>query len=126
MSREMFEFEYLADRRVLVATTRSFWREETAREYMDALAREMAKVRRTSPRFAMLGDAREFPVQTEAVMQILATQSSANEGVRKLAIVVSSTLNTMQAQRSFQSDRIRVFKDMNDALTWLNTDTKHA
>jgi len=45
MSREKFDFKYLADRRVLVATTRGFWTEETAREYMDALIEEMAKVR---------------------------------------------------------------------------------
>lgn len=126
MSKEMFEFQYLADRRILVATTRGFWTEETARDYMAALAREMAAVRRASPRFGMLSDARDFPVQTEAVMKILAAQSSANDGVRKLAILVSSTLNTMQAQRSFQSDRIKVFKDKDEALAWLATDNRPA
>jgi hypothetical protein len=30
----------------------------------------------------------------------------------------------MQAQRSFQSDRIEVFKDMDDAVAWLETSTK--
>jgi hypothetical protein len=59
-------------------------------------------------------------------MKILAAQSAANEGVRKLAILVSSTLNTMQAHRSFQSNRIRIFKDMDDALAWLETSTKLA
>jgi len=58
-------------------------------------------------------------VQTEAVMKILAMQSSAYEGVRKLAIVVSSALNTMQAERSFQSDRMKVFTRMEDAVAWL-------
>lgn len=125
MSGAMFQFEYIAQRRVLVATTRGFWLEGAAREYMDALSREMTKIRRTCSRFAMLSDAREFPVQTEAVMNILATQSSANNGVRKLAIVVTSTLNTLQAQRSFKSDRIRVFQDINDAFAWLDPDTKH-
>jgi hypothetical protein len=123
MAGEMFEFEYVADKCILVTTTRGFWTEETAREYMDALGREMAKVRRISPRFALLSDAREFPVQTEAVMKILAAQNAAHEGVRRLAIVVSSTLNTMQAHRSFQSDRIRVFKEMEDAVAWLETST---
>lgn len=97
----MFEFDYLADRRVLIATTSGFWTEKTAREYMNALADEMSKIRRSTRRFAMLSDAREFPVQSEGVMKILSAQSSANEGVRKLAVVLSSTLNTMQAQRSF-------------------------
>jgi hypothetical protein len=119
-----YQFEYLAGKRILLATTRGFWTEDTARAYMDALSREMAKVRRTCSRFSLLSDAREFPVQSEGVMKILAAQSAANEGVRKLAILVSSTLNSMQAQRSFQSDRIEVFKDMDDAVAWLETSTK--
>jgi hypothetical protein len=126
MASAKFDFEYLGDKRILIATTRGFWTEETAHEYMAALTREMANVRRRSSRFALLSDARDFPVQSEAVMKILSAQNAAYEGVRKMAIVVSSTLNTMQAHRSFQSERIGVFKDMDEAFAWLDTGTKPA
>jgi hypothetical protein len=114
-----FEIKYLADKRILTWRLRGFWTEETALEFQQAVDGEMAKVRRTCARFACLSDTRDFPVQTEKVMDILARQSATHEGARKMAIVVSSALNTLQAQRSFSSDRVKVFQNLGEATHWL-------
>ena len=114
-----FDIQYLAEKQILMSTLKGFWSDDTAHQYRQALECEMAKIRRTRRPIACLSDARDFPVQTEAVMKILAARSTPGEGARKLAIVVSRALNTMQAQRSFPTDRVKVFKDMEDATAWL-------
>ena len=102
-------------------TLSGFWTVEVAHAFKAVLAAEMIKVRRTHRRFTSLSDTRGFPVQSAEVMQLLATmsRSSANNGSRKLAILVSTALNDLQANHSLASDRIRVFREEAKALDWL-------
>ena len=120
----MFEFEFLADQKVLKWRLTGFWTEAVALEFKAALAREMDRARAVCPRFASLSDTSAFPVQSEPVMRILASMSrdSLAEGSRKLAILVATALNELQAQRSFSSDRIRIFRAETEAMAWLTED----
>ncbi len=124
----MYEIDFLRKEKVLRWRLRGFWTEETALAFRDALVKKMAEVRSTCPRFGSLSDTRDFPVQSGAVMKILASDlhSSTSEGSRKMAIVVSTTLNQLQAERSFNSDAIRVFRDEQAALAWLTEPPAHS
>lgn len=81
----------------------------------------MARARQTNRRFNSFADARDFPIQSAEVMKILSMMSRgpANDGSRRLAILVSTSLNGLQAQHSLADDRIRIFRDEAAALVWL-------
>ena len=99
-----------------------FWSEVTVEAFERELQAQIAKVSTVSAGFDTLSDASAFPVQSPAVatrfgalMQALGT---ARHG--RIAVVVASTLNKMQAERSLGSERVKVFLDRSSACAWLD------
>lgn len=117
----MFTIEFLPHQAILRWKLTGFWTVDVALRFKAALAAEMARARQTHRRFNSISDARDFPIQSAEVMKILAmmSRSSTNEGSRRLAILVSTALNGLQAQQSLANDTIRVFRDEAAALGWL-------
>ncbi|HVF93540.1 MAG TPA: hypothetical protein VM900_04430, partial [Sphingomonas sp.] len=72
------------------------------------------------PAYDVLSDARGFAVQTSGVAERF--QALAESGAaRRTAIVVSSALAKMQARRTLESERVRIFGDMDAARAWLES-----
>ena len=87
----------------------------------------MAAVQRLESRgirYDILSDARDFGVQskeiTEAFDRMMARH--ADYGTRRTAIIVSSHLSRMQAQRVMSAPDIRVFLGYEEARDWLLAD----
>jgi hypothetical protein len=122
----VFEIEFLREPAILRWKLTGFWTVETAHRFAAALTLEMAKVRRSHSRFSSFSDTRGFPVQTAEVMKILTdlSRGPGNAGSRKLAILVSTALNSLQAEHTLASDRIHVFRDEGKAFAWLAQPTQ--
>jgi hypothetical protein len=71
--------------------------------------------------FRVLGDVREFHVQSKEVVEIMegSQRSSAELGVDRMAIVYSSTLVKMQFRRISEMLEAQFFEDREAALEWL-------
>lgn len=98
-----------------------FWTLVTLATYTARLVAETSKLRLRGRSFDILSDARGFAVQSAAVtagFDALSRKGAASHRGRT-AIVVASTLNKIQAERSLVLDKVRVFLDMQEARQWL-------
>lgn len=106
--------------RLLRWTLRGFWEADDARDFMAAMRTEISSLGRPPQRWNGLGDAREFPIQSPEVSDLMRrgpAGSLRHDG--RIAIVVGSMLGKLQATRSLDDPKTRCFLTMEEACAWL-------
>lgn len=102
-------------------TSRGFWSVEEAHALTKALYKESLPFIEKRERFRVLGDLREFKVQSQDVVNVMlaSQEGSAQLGVDRMAIVISSTLVKVQFRRISEALKIEFFEEHDDAIAWL-------
>ena len=118
----MYDIRFDEDQRLILLKLEGFWHPETIADFSAALVSKAKEVgRRSSRPFSMLSDGTNFPVQSAMVatgfVDLMNQLSPIVTG--RMAIVASSTLNRMQAQRIFTDPKIEVFATREEATAWL-------
>lgn len=114
----MFEIVFDDADKLMRLRLTGFWDAETTARFVEKVRAESAAAQQRHGSFDVLGDARDFAVQTPDVAErfrLLAEQASA----RRTAVIMTSALAGMQARRNLPTDRFRVFGDMAAAQAWL-------
>ncbi|HEU0044029.1 hypothetical protein [Sphingomonas sp.] len=122
--RPAFEVRYDAVARRLRWTMRGFWTMREVAGLGAAMQDALAPLGPPPHRFDGLCDSRDFPVQSAEVSNALGLIDKAGSAMRqgRVAIVVGSMINKLQAERTLTSPDVRVFLTMEDAEAWLNQD----
>lgn len=120
----MFSISHDPDRPLIRVTISGFWSVETVDAYCDALGRAVAATLSQGRRFGLLIDARDYPLQNAEAsrhFQERAAQWPApGDGpLAGVAIIVSSTLNKLQTERTFGKS-VTIFQQPEEALKWFD------
>ena len=96
---------------------------EDVRAYQRSLQLAATESRRRLGKVRIFVDASRSPVQSAEVMAEFLTLEppTSGEGDR-MAVLVASSLGTLQTKRALKSDREQVFGSKSDALAWLTAD----
>ena len=117
----MFTIEVDEQAAILHLKLTGFWTPDTMRQFAAALVPAVERLQRRCATYSVLSDSTEFPVQSpevgEGFERIMAAGASRTRG--RTAIIVSTMLNKLQAQRVFRSPNVRIFLDRDGALAWL-------
>jgi hypothetical protein len=117
-------FEVAFDRkmRLLRWTMRGFWTMADVAAFAAAMRAATEPLGPPPQDYDGLCDSRDFPVQNREVSDALGHIDRIGSTMRRgrLAIVVGSTMNKLQAQRTLLSDGVRVFLSMDEAQAWLH------
>ena len=117
----MYTIRFDPQEHVLHLTLSDFWTEATLALFTAEMVAKATALRRDGRPYGVLSDSRNFPVQSPAVAQgferLMAAGAKAGAG--PTAVVVASTLNKLQAERSLAGGRVRVFLDEGEARAWL-------
>lgn len=112
---------YDAETEVLALRVVGLWSPLVLASFGTALLAKTTWLKMRGQRYDVLSDSRNFAVQTGIVARgferMMARGVHANVG--HMAIVVGSVLNKLQATRSLQHERLRVFLDLAEAQDWL-------
>lgn len=102
-----------------------FWNVENVDEFCAALKIEVETMTRTGRTPHVLGDARDFAVQSASVSGAFekAMMRDIVPRVGRLAILVSSMLSKLQVERDAVAPTTQVFQNETDALAWLEAGT---
>ena len=117
-----YEVRFDGTRRRLHWTMRGFWTLREVGGLAEAMRSALAPLGPRPHRYDGLCDSRDFPVQTAEVSHALGRIDQAGATMRqgRMAIVVGSTLNKLQAQRTLTSPDVRIFETLDSAQAWLN------
>lgn len=117
----MFDVKFDAVARRLVLRLSGFWSDRTMTEFEQALERTLASAKRQFNDYETVSDASAFTVQSAAISArfgaLMASLSANRHG--RVAIVVASTLNKLQVERSMGKSNVRAFLDRSAADQWL-------
>lgn len=119
----MYSIRFDPYRHVFYLSLTGFWTMTIVVQFAAEMLVRTTAARVRHRRFAILSDARDFPIQSAVVSQyferIMARGIDMNVG--PTAIVVASHLNKLQAERLFDLRRVRVFLDREEAERWLDS-----
>jgi hypothetical protein len=118
---EKFRFDFDFDRGLLTIAMSGFWDFTTLEQFAVALPAALRALTAARRHTALLVDMRDFPVQAR---ELVAQQERILFDVSPLfpergALVVSSALFQLQAERVAGNFGHRVFRSMGPALDWL-------
>lgn len=117
----MYEIEFDAARRLFIVRAEGFWSLGTIAGFSAAALAQGAWARARHGRYAVLADARAFPVQSAEVaraFEMLVAKSIALSDA-PYAVVLGSMLAKMQADRVVNGPNCRTFLDLAEAEGWL-------
>ncbi len=98
-------------------------RVEDVTDYLAVLTSTVAEARRRSGKVRVLADLRRSPVRTqEAAERIRVGNQSLYRSGDRVALLVASSLLTMQLRRNLVAQYQRIFTSQQDAETWLMAD----
>lgn len=106
----------------ICATLNGFWDIEVLKHFDREARRVVTEVTQRSPGcgLTVLIDARESVTQSQDVATgFQALSASLGKNIRKTAVLVSSTIHKMQAERINPSSNHRIFHEEKEALSWL-------
>lgn len=114
--------------RLLRLTLNGLWSPLTVASFTAHLLVTATRERFVSRPVDVLSDSRRFAVQTGTVAAAFEglMAKAANHGAGRTAIVVGSSLNKLQAERTLASPNVRVFLAMDEAEQWLAGSTAAA
>ena len=118
----MYRIDYDEGRNLLKLTLSGFWQPETFAAFVQDMRKTTERITRQRGGYDLLSDSTQFPVQSAEVSQGFAKmfQAGVHANSGRMAIVVKSMLNKMQAEHVFAGTGIRIFLDAADALAWLD------
>ncbi len=116
-----FTVERSNNPREIYWTASGLWDMRTIQELFGELLEVSKPFRDDRKGFRVLGDLREFAVQTREVAEQMqqSQTASAQLGVDRMAILVSSVLVKQQFRRITESMELEFFENKSDALAWL-------
>ncbi len=119
---EKFEVRYDPAQCRLHWTIREFWSLADVAAFATALRAEVERLGPPPRRFDGLCDSRDFPVQSAEVSAALGQIEQASRHLQhgRVAVVVGSMTNKLQAQRTLAGDHVRIFLDADEAVAWLD------
>lgn len=119
--RAKFRFDYDSRRNRVLIHIRDFWTVETVRAFAAAAGAKAQEVRAIRDDYDVLIDSRDFPVQANAVADLLPSIAEAGLTLTsgRAASVVGSHLNKLQAERTQTHPRMRIFMTVEEAEAWL-------
>ena len=106
-------------RGLLRLTVTGFWTPAMAAAFLAEWSAATFPLRRANRPFAVIADCRNFAVQSEEVGAPIAAYLSGSENPGRRAILMSSVLGKMQAQRAIDHPDVGVFMSESDAMSWL-------
>lgn len=117
----MYSFRFDANARILHIRTEGMWTVATLAAYAAESLMRGAALKLRYRRFSVIADVRDFPVQTAEVAKAfeLLMAKSADLITAPSAIVVSSMLSKLQAERVGKHPLMRVFLDHDQAVAWV-------
>jgi hypothetical protein len=117
----MFEIEFDEKRLLLIATLEGYWSIEIFDRYKAELLSTMRNIRKRHPFFSMLSRSAALPVQPPEISAGFTAMIGDldNHCPGRIAIMVGSVLNKIQASRILRHPRIGIFFDEDEALHWL-------
>ncbi|WP_374943956.1 hypothetical protein [Sphingomonas sp.] len=120
---DLAPFDVAFDRsaRLLRWTMRGFWTMADVAAFAGAMRAAIGHLGAPPHRSDGLCDSREFPVQSGPVSAALGEIDRIGSATRqgRFAIVVGSTMNKLQAERTLKGEGVRVFLSMQEAEAWL-------
>lgn len=119
----MYSISYDPDHAFVRVELRGFWSIELVDRYCDALQELIGSLVGAGNRFALLIDAREYPLQNPDVSARFLARTPdwppPGEGpVAGVAMIVASTLSKLQAERTIGAG-VMFFHDADEAEQWL-------
>ena len=117
----MYRFDY--DRAVdcFRIHVSGFWTPADVQEFGPALHAKAKEIGRQSPRFDVMIESLDFPVQANDVADMLngvmAQSIEITQG--RVAVVVASQLNKLQVERTLVHPRVRPFLSIAQGQAWL-------
>ncbi|HEX8447529.1 MAG TPA: hypothetical protein VF649_13060 [Sphingomonas sp.] len=116
-----FDVRYDHADRILHWTMRDFWEMADVAAFATAMQRAVAVLGAPPHVYDALCDSRGFPVQSGEVSLALGRINDVGRTMRsgRTAIVVGSTMNKLQAQRTLIDPDLRVFLTLDAAMAWL-------
>jgi hypothetical protein len=117
----MYELNFNEELGLLEATLSGFWTLETVIAFQKDMAGMVMKYSRRFPKFGMLSDARELSVMSADASKAFSEGSHdfARLHHGRVAIVLETSLNKMQARRATADQEPSFFADIGDARQWL-------
>jgi hypothetical protein len=111
-------------RRELHWSASGHWTEEEAVKLPKALFLQSLVFIEKGQKFRVLGDLREFHVQNQDVVEVMrgSQEGAAQNGVERMAIVLSSTLLKLQFRRISAGLNLEFFETKEEALLWLRAE----
>jgi hypothetical protein len=119
----MYRFDYDPSHNRINVLMRGMWTVDTVRDFAAAAGVFAQEVRATRADYDVLIDTRDFPVQPNDVADLLPriTEAGLTLTTGRAASVVGSHLNKLQAERTQDHRRFRVFLSLEEAEAWLAT-----
>lgn len=117
----MFRIDHdLSANRVRISV-KGFWRREDVPALASTLHETLREVRKSRDDFNVLVESFDFPVQANDVADLLTDvmRGGINLTSGRVAVVVGSQLNKLQAERTLAHPRVKVFLSMEQAELWL-------
>lgn len=120
-----FEVSLDPHARLLRWTMGGFWSLSDVAAFGGAMRAAVKPLGPPPQRFDGLCDSRDFPVQSIAVSTALGAIDRIGAAMRRgrVAIVVGSVMNKLQAERSLKGGALRVFLSIEEAEAWLQDKT---
>lgn len=97
------------------------WTQDTIVDLQKQLFKAAQPFIEAGQTFRVLGDLRDFPVQTREItaqMQQI-QEASASFGVDRMALIITTVLVKQQFRRVSDAVNMQIFNTKSDAITWL-------
>lgn len=120
----MFRIDLDPVRNELHVSVRGFWTREDVPALARALHARLREARRVGDRIDVIVESFDFPVQANDVADLLADVMRGGMPLTsgRVAVVVGSQLNRLQAERTLVHPRVKVFMTIAAARRWLDSD----
>lgn len=117
----MFKIEFDAQTSILRIHVAGFWKPEDVPAFAKAVGARAQQARAVSQSFDVIVESLDFPVQANDVADMLTDIRTSGTALTsgRVAVVVGSWLNKLQAERTLAHPRLRVFMTLDEAENWL-------
>jgi hypothetical protein len=123
MGEDMLTVEVDEAAGIIRVDSNEFHSVDDVRAYQRSLQLAVAEARRRLGKVRIFVDASRSPVQSAEVMQeFLKLEAPTSDEGDRMAVLVASSLGTLQTRRALKSDREQVFGSESEALAWLAAD----
>jgi hypothetical protein len=107
-------------------SVKGFWRLEDVPAVASTLHETLRRARQSNDDFNVVVESFDFPVQANDVADMLTNvmRGGINLTSGRVAVVVGSQLNKLQAERTLAHPRVKVFLSMEEGERWLGQEPR--